>query len=184
MALRAEPNLDQKATHFLSSGQVVEVVDVQDDWSLVQFSNNNQEAIKGWILSRYLITRLPWEIQAKSIKETNVQLGKEIEAVKQELKETSHREDIVQSKLNKLMADLQESQDSYEALKKESQDYISLKTSYKVNKKTIDQLTEENEALRASQMNQWFATGALILLFGLLLGLLIGRQEKKRKAYY
>ena len=104
MALRAEPNLDQKATHFLSSGQVVEVVDVQDDWSLVQFSNNNQEAIKGWILSRYLITRLPWEIQAKSIKETNVQLGKEIEAVKQELKETSHREDIVQSKLNKLMA--------------------------------------------------------------------------------
>jgi SH3 domain protein len=184
IGLRSEPNLEQNTIDFLSSGQMIEVLDVQGDWSRVQYKKDDQGELSGWILSRYLITRIPWETQAKSIKETNIRMEKELDAVKKELKETAHREDIVKTKLNKLTAELQESQDEYEALKEESFDYIRLRTAYEATKNNIDQLTKENEELKSSQMNRWFITGALILLCGLLLGLLFGRQEKKRKAYY
>ncbi|MBN1847281.1 MAG: TIGR04211 family SH3 domain-containing protein [Deltaproteobacteria bacterium] len=184
IGLRAEPNIENNSIDFLSSGQMIEVLDMQGDWSHIQYEKEGQGTQSGWILSRYLMSRLPWEIQANSIKENNTRLVKELEETKKELKEAAHRADIVETKLNKLTAELQESEDEYTALKEESFDYIRLKTAYEAMKNNVDHLTKENETLNASQMNRWIMTGALILLCGLLLGLLLGRQEKKRKTYY
>jgi SH3 domain protein len=48
----------------------------------------------------------------------------------------------------------------------------------------LEALRNEQEQLRSSQMNRWFATGALVLLCGLLLGVMVGRQQKTRKSFY
>lgn len=48
--------------------------------------------------------------------------------------------------------------------------------------KELQRLAEENQKLRSSQKNYSFAMGALVLLFGLMIGLLIGRQQKKRRS--
>jgi SH3 domain protein len=45
-------------------------------------------------------------------------------------------------------------------------------------------LRKEHEQLQSSQMNRWFATGALVLLCGLLLGVMVGRQQKTRKSSF
>jgi hypothetical protein len=42
-------------------------------------------------------------------------------------------------------------------------------------------LTDENEILKASQYVRWFLAGALVFLGALLMGLVLGRREKKRR---
>ena len=44
-------------------------------------------------------------------------------------------------------------------------------------------LGEENQSLRSSERNKWFAIGALVLLCGLVFGMIVGRQQKKRRYY-
>jgi SH3 domain protein len=48
----------------------------------------------------------------------------------------------------------------------------------------VQGLTKENESLKSSQRNRWFAMGALVLLCGLMIGVVVGRQQRKRKSIY
>jgi SH3 domain protein len=53
----------------------------------------------------------------------------------------------------------------------------------KAMQKNIQRLTEENRRLKSSQQHKWFAIGALVLLFGLIIGLVIGRKQRSRRFY-
>ena len=48
----------------------------------------------------------------------------------------------------------------------------------------LSKVTAENEALRSSEQNRWFLSGAAVLLCGLLIGGIVGRQQKKRRSLY
>ena len=89
------------------------------------------------------------------------------------------------------MAALQELQKKHETLKGGAETYLNLKETYEALKASlekargeIDRLTDENRELRSSQMNRWLGTGALILLCGLMIGVMVGRQQKRRRALY
>ena len=45
-------------------------------------------------------------------------------------------------------------------------------------------VTAEIETLRSSQRNRWFLSGAVVLLCGLLIGGIVGRQQKKKRSLY
>jgi len=47
----------------------------------------------------------------------------------------------------------------------------------------IRRLADENQRLKSSQQHKWFAIGAVVLLCGLLIGLVIGRRQKSRRFY-
>ena len=49
---------------------------------------------------------------------------------------------------------------------------------------TLETLQKENMVLKSSQRNRWFLTGAVVLLVGLIFGLVMGRQQRKRKSTY
>ena len=49
---------------------------------------------------------------------------------------------------------------------------------------TVKTLTKENESLKSSHRNEWFMIGALVLFVGLVFGLIMGRQQRKRKSSY
>ena len=77
---------------------------------------------------------------------------------------------------------LNKSQYAYSTLKKDSADYLKIKAAYDNIKNRTDVLGRENEVLKSAQTNKWFATGALVLLCGLMIGVVIGRQQKKRRS--
>ncbi len=62
--------------------------------------------------------------------------------------------------------------------------YETTKTKMEVAQATTEKLTKENVVLKSSQRNTWFLTGAAVLLVGLIFGLIMGRQQKKRKSSY
>ena len=57
-------------------------------------------------------------------------------------------------------------------------------SSLEVVKKKNKVLEEENQNLHSNQRLKWFGTGAAVLLLGLIMGIVMGRKEKKRKSLY
>lgn len=49
--------------------------------------------------------------------------------------------------------------------------------------KDVQRLTEENQQVKSSQQYKWFTSGALVLLCGLILGLVIGRKHRSKVFY-
>jgi SH3 domain protein len=47
----------------------------------------------------------------------------------------------------------------------------------------VHRLADENQRLKSSQQHKWFAIGALVLLCGLLIGVVIGRRQRSRRFY-
>lgn len=191
IGLRTGPSLENKIIHFLTSGQPVEPLESQEGWSRVRVLEKDKDAVEGWVLSRYLITRLPWKTLATSLREENSALKGRILRVERVWNEASQNEQRLKTDLEKKTNDLQELQREYQTLKAGSGDFIELKQKQKTTRillKTLKEkselLTAENESLRSSQSNKWFATGALVLLCGLMIGLLVGKQQRKSKSSY
>jgi SH3 domain protein len=155
ISLRRGPSIENKILKFLPSGMPVEALESQEGWSRVEPLEPRQRSIKGWVVSRYLITRLPWETQAGSLEQENIQLKEKLARIEEEREET---------------------------LKRKVADYLELKAADEIDQETVQTLTRENESLRSSQRNKWFAMGALVLLCGLMIGLVIGGKEKKRRS--
>ena len=68
ISLRGGPSIDYKILKFLTSGLPVDVLESEEGWTRVQLLEPAQDSITGWVLSRYLITRIPWENQVMSLK--------------------------------------------------------------------------------------------------------------------
>ena len=59
-----------------------------------------------------------------------------------------------------------------------------LREDYDARQRTLEELATKNETLKSSEMNKWFVTGAVILFCGLISGLVVGNQQRKRKSLY
>jgi SH3 domain protein len=188
VTLRTGPSTQNKIINMLSSGQPVEVSESQGDWSLVHLSDGTKE---GWVLSRYLITRLPWSLQAKLLKEENTSLQSKLAQAESTLSEAQRQRGELASDLDKKKKLLEQTQANYETLKQGAEGFLKLRkindmneASLKAARAELEKLRAEREEWRSSRMIQWFATGALVLLCGLLVGIMVGRQQRRRKSYY
>jgi SH3 domain protein len=191
ITFRTGPSLENKIISMLSSGQPLEVLETQGDWSHVRLVENGESPMEGWVLSRYLTTRIPWERQANALKKENDELKEKLIPKEMELKDALRREKEISEKLQETTSALQKVNAAYESLKEGSADFLKLRESHQIieskleiAQKEVRELGDENERLRASERNKWFAIGALVLLCGFTIGVIIGRQQKKRRSSY
>ena len=182
ISLRGGPSIQNRILKFLLSGTHLEVLEAGESWSKVRLLEPEGNDINGWVLSRYLITRQPWELQTKYLMHENAQLKERLGILEKENKEMSQRDHKLASELEKYTSSFHKIQYEHGILKKEAADYLKMKAAHENIKKRVDMLANENEVLMSAQMNKWFATGALVLLCGLMIGLVIGRQQKKRRS--
>ncbi len=151
VTFRTGPSTENKIIATLNSGEPLEVLDSQGDWTRVRLIGSDREQKTGWIMTQYLVTRLPWEVQAKTLNAENTRLKEEIGKIRKQLGEAVQRE-------QGLTTELRENTEALAKLK--------------------------GEKFRSSYRTKWFATGALVLLCGLMIGLVIGRQQKRRSSLY
>jgi len=155
ISLRRGPSIENKILRFIPSGLPVVVNETTPDgWSRVRLLEDDQGILEGWVLSRYLVKRLPWEEQAKALQGENARLKQRLAHIDKKWETTIQQE---------------------KGLSKE------LKESNKAVKEKSQRLSEENEILKSSQRNKWFTTGGLVMFSGLLVGLLVGKQPQKRR---
>ena len=191
ITLRSGPSIDNKIIDMLTSGQVLEMLGEEGDWRHVRIQEEEGESKEGWVLSRYIIERVPWEMQANYLNRKNKDLQERLSEIRQKLDDAvKEKRDLSQS-LQQTTGTLQALEKDHSELKRGAEGFLKLKATYEstraslqATRKELQKVSLENENLRDSQMNRWFATGALVLLCGLMIGLMIGRQQKKRRSLY
>jgi SH3 domain protein len=154
ISLRRGPGTEAKILKFVPSGIPVEVFETQDGWCRVRLTDGEEGVLEGWVLSRYLVDRLPWEDQAKNLMAENAKLKEELARIDKKWEATLLQE----QQLNK-----------------------DIKEKYESTRKRAEQLDEENDSLRASRSKKWFTTGGLVMFSGLLVGLFMGKQPGRRR---
>jgi SH3 domain protein len=188
ITLRTGPSNENKIVAMLFSGRPLEVLGTQGEWSQVKVLDDGKE---GWVVSRYLVTRLPWEIQARKLQEDLVTLNGKLNRVQKEFADESQQRQGLAAELKRKTEELEVLSKEYLELKKGAEGYLGVKTLYEAAEKNmkaaqaeLSKLAAENESLKSSQENKWFLSGALVLLCGLLIGGIVGRQQRKRRSLY
>lgn len=193
VTFRTGPGVENKIISMLSSGQPVEVLDSRDEWSHVRLVESGEPDQEGWVLTRYLVSRLPWELQASALIAENTRLKEKLTLVQTKLSETGRREQGLAAELRKSSEALDRLEKEYESLKEGSAQYVELKSSYDTTRSELastqeefQRLVKENDRLKSSQRNRSFVIGALVLLTGVIVGVIFGRRQKKppRPVYY
>jgi SH3 domain protein len=189
ITLRTGPSVDNKIITMLSSGQAVEVLETSGEWSRVQIKEGDEITQEGWVLSRFLMTRLPWEVRANALIEENNRLKEKLSTTEKELNETTRLSRELGMKLKDTSAALAKVEKDFASLKKGAADYLALRTKHETirseletTRKNLRQLTRENEELRSSERIKWFITGASVVVFGLIFGLILGKKQRRRRS--
>ena len=182
ISFRRGPSIENKILKFIDSGQPVEILETKEGWSRIQIIEDDPSGLEGWVLSRYLIQRLPWEMQTQKLQVENEFLTKELETYKEKLQIETARTMQLDEQLKETMKNLNTARNDYNTLRKEAGEFIKLKTKYDQTKHNEQRLATELRALENSKRNKWLALGALIMLFGLIIGLQIGKQGKRGRS--
>ena len=191
ITLRNGPGVDEKILAMLQQNEPVEILDSREGWSHVRLLTPKRNNKEGWVVSGFLVSRIPWEIQAESLKKENDRLKEQLAKIEKEWRELSGERVEMKGKLEGNARAFADIRSRYQTLKKEAGGFLKLKKEYQIAQAKMqdaltkaEKLTKENSTLKSSQRNTWFLTGGAVMLVGLIFGLVLGKREKKRKSSY
>lgn len=187
VGVRSGIGIEQKFIGTIKTGDRVEVLEADQNWSKVKLANGTV----GWVASRFLVEQVKTTAAAadpkaleelKGAKEQNLALTKQLEGYKQE------RE--------RLLKETEEAKKAQQVLQQEKHGRIApeldqLKAQNAQLQKQIQEWKQQADALRKHEKNQllteqigWFLAGSGVLFIGLILGWLASRGKKKTSKYY
>jgi SH3 domain protein len=192
ITFRTGPSMQNKIISVLASGTVVDVLGTDGDWSHIQLLKDGEATKEGWVLSRYLIRRQPWEMQAQTAYKESAEFKQKATDLEKQLSVAIRRGQKFDTVLKDTVATLEELREKHETLKKGASEYLTLKNAYTATQSELErtqlafgELTEKYEDLKDSERWRWFGTGAGVFLLALVIGIGLGRlQKKKRPSYY
>ena len=190
ITFRSGRSNESKVLAMLPSGQAVEIVGSSGDWSRVLLSQDG-ESKEGWVLTRYLISRVPWETKAHFLMNENTALKEKLAFFETKSDEHALAAEELTVKLEKKSNAFETLKQKFESLKTRSSQYLALESKYKDSQsrletaeKQIQRLDIENKKMRSLKRRKWFATGAAVLLSGTMIGLVLARRQRKRRSSF
>ena len=191
ITFRTGPSTQHAVIARLSSGQPVEILDIDGDWSHVQLMEDGVTTKEGWVKSQYLVTRQPWKMQAQTALEESTELKQKAADLEEDLSEAVRRGQELGVSLEDTTATLAELREEHESLKEGAAGYLELKATHTATQSELEatqsklgELTERYEKLRGSETWKWFGIGAGVFLSALVFGIVLGRQQKRRRSSY
>jgi SH3 domain protein len=182
LTVRKDPGNDKKIVSILTSGDQVNVLQFGDEWSKIRLSDDKE----GWVLSRFLSAQMPSSVALKVLEKKYADLLAQSGAPQADchrLKEENEKLAVDQQNCSKQFQSLN---DSYQILKKDSQEVVKLRADYDGALAKIADQSKKLEILEAEvgkasfdQNFKWFLTGSGVLLAGFLIGLI----AKKKRSY-
>jgi SH3 domain protein len=182
ITFRTGPGVDHKIVDMLKSGQTVETLQTDNDWTQVRLPSERE----GWVLTRFISVAPPSSLIVKGLKERNSVLMRQAASLLEEKSKIFDENARLVEQLSAAKRAFSEISQAHETLKKESGEYFSLKQQYGKSveelKKQMQQMDQLETALADLQLNhniKWFLSGAGVLLFGILIGFSAKRQRRR-----
>lgn len=186
--IRSGPSTGHRVIATLSSGHSLEILETQGNWTNVSFKEDVNSMEEGWILSRYLMTRLPWELRAQSLIQENATLKEKLAPIEKKLEENSINEQNLKSELKTSMEELDKTKKELKSIKEGAAEYLKLRDKYRIVQTELKKiqneykkLSESYNKLESSQRTKWFIAGGIVLMSGLFIGLLLGGRRRYSK---
>ena len=168
ITMRTGPGVDHKIVAMLTSGTKLEVIDFQQDWSMVKTADDKT----GWVLTRFLTEDAPLTQTVEKLKNENEALTASLEKAEQKNRDLTQK--------NKALSDIEK---KFKKLEQESADFLKLDAKYKELVKLSEEQKVEISGLEENLNNEeklWFLSGAGVFIVGLFLGL--STRSKKRSS--
>ncbi len=187
ITFRSGKGTDFKILQLLSSGMPVKLISQEDEWSQVELKNGQ----KGWVLTRYLMEGPPKSmIIERFTKELENQKSRIGELVEENTSLKKSNEELLKQS-DSFKKDWETTRKNYEELLEGSGEYLAVKRKYENLKAEMELLADQlhslkrdNEKLKGKTRFYWFLAGSLVLLIGLMVGISLGRLQRKKKLLY
>jgi SH3 domain protein len=187
--LRTGPSTSNAIERMLGSGTVLESLETDADsgYSRVRTAGGTE----GWVLTRYLMGEPPAREQLirlsgqlTNANEQGSSMGSQLKSIETEYLAAKRRIEELESERERLQADLAEiTRTAANVLAIDAQNK-ELRQQLTDTEIAVSVLDEENVSLSAQSTRYWFISGALVLLGGIVLGLILPRMKFQRRSGY
>ena len=182
ITLRTGPGIDHKVIAMIKSGESLEVLEPGPEWTRVRLPNQKE----GYVLSRFLTTKKPNEMLLRELNERYRLLEAKADRLREDHQNQASASESLQAELEQKEQLLARVTESYEKLRKESAEFLNLKSNYKTISSNLNEQAQRAEQLEQAltklqkrQIFRWVLTGAGILLVGFLIGMSSKRQRRR-----
>ncbi|MGS2724547.1 TIGR04211 family SH3 domain-containing protein [Porticoccus sp. GXU_MW_L64] len=183
--LRSIPSNRGKIINYLRAGTQLSVLEANDDgWSHIRTSRGTE----GWLLSRYLVEQPVAKTRIVGIEQRNQQLLQQSNQFKQNLQEKDAQIKQLQDQLAQLdnrntsaqreLTEIKTISANHIALNDQNQQLLTMKSELESE---LDSLKAMNDQLENDQRYRWFLYGALAVLLGAALAIIIPQLKRKRR---
>ncbi len=182
ITLRTGPGVENKVLEMIESGQKLEVLESNPDWTKVKLENEKE----GWVLSRFVTPNPPSRRLLAQLTEENTQ-GKErtSKLLTENEKLTGENQQLTLA-LESSKTKFDQLNNNYQALKADSGEFLDLKAKHETVSAQMDRQTRKAEILE-KELNRlqlhknirWFLSGAGVFFVGFILGFSTKRQRKR-----
>lgn len=182
ITLRSGPSTSHKILAMLRSDQALEIVEEGTDWTQVHTQNGKQ----GWVLTRFLTSQIPNRIRLARLQSEYDDIRAKVETLAAENTQLTSENSRLSATLNENQSTIEKLNGAYGTLKKESADFINLKTRFEKTSAELakqtglaEQFEAELSKLRFNERVRWFLSGAGVLLLGMIIGAVLKRQRRR-----
>jgi SH3 domain protein len=180
--LRSGKGVKYRVISILAPGEKVTVLSTAGGWTQI----GTMDGSEGWVVSKYLTDEKPADIKIDDLKIQMETLQEQLEIATLENRKLNEENFNLTTRLNESSIKLSDMEKSFNNLKTESGEYLSLKKKYD---KIAKEVKEKDARIRSLEENvndqyvamavKWSLTGAGILLIGFFLG---SRTKQKRSS--
>jgi len=189
ITLRTGPSTQNAIKMSLVSGTPLEVLEVDRDEGYTRVRTPG--GTEGWVISRYLMNEPAAREQLEALtrqlsnaSEEGASLGSQLAAIRNQYRDAEQTIARLERERNELQTELDEIRETAAdvlAINDQNQQLQEGLTNAEIS---IDRLNEEVRSLASQSNRNWFITGALVLVGGIVLGLLLPRMRWQRRSRY
>ncbi len=177
----------QAIIRMLASGTRLELLEKNDEagYSLVRTGSGAE----GWVLNRYLLRQPPARVTMPGLQAKLIQIEAQRTQLTRELRELTAERGALQRKLQQSVASSDDVHQELDRVRELSNnviqidiDNVQLRQSLGETQAELEKARDENRRLASRSDREWFVIGALVVIFGILVGLILPRIRWRRKS--
>jgi SH3 domain protein len=173
---------------LMPHGSAVEVLERKDVYTRIKTNTG----IEGWVRAAYLstsdVSTAGLSAQIEGLQQEAAQREVETNRLREDLRSKQQQTLAIEAELAEVRASDKRAREEYQRLEQDSKDTITLRKQIEElqsrvlgREREIQTLQQEIERIEDRSGRDWFLIGALVVLIGVVVGLLIGRMGGGRK---
>ena len=182
ITLRTGPGTDRKIIAFPDAGDPLEVIAPGDEYTEVRTQNGKE----GYVLTRYLTDKEPARQVLARLEQKHSQLLAKYEELQQRSTQLTGDSKTLSEQLGQTRQELEKITAEYEALKKDSKQFLELKAKYQKAVKDAaaaqtkaDKTEKELQQLYSSEINTGLLYGGGLIVLGFITGFIVKRPKRR-----